>query len=527
MTGSFLRSAALGCALIAASATAAQAMSISLVSPDGSISVSGELLDFDGETYRVRTAAGDVRVDASSVSCQGDDCPGATPPSAKSFIITGSKTVGTGLMPALAEAFTYATDTRLVQTVGESGSTTFSVARANGDAVADIVLRMPGSTIGLRELLDDQADMAISARTLREEEARQFRSAGWGDLSGPGVERILALDGLLIVVAKSNPVRAITLEDAARVFSGEFTNWSDLGGSDAPITVYAREFASGTIEAFNNLVMKPAGHVLSPDAIVFDSDQGVSDAVADDPSGIGISSLANVRNARALAIRGACGLLTPPTVFAIKSEEYPLARRLFLYTPPERESRQSKAFIDYILSDAAQDIIADRGFVDQAPSVVPANRQGLRFAASIVENNPSVSLQRLREMTAELIGAERLSLTFRFLAGGAEFDNKARTDIVRFAGMLAAGDFRDREILLVGYSDSRGDASKNRILSRARADQVRQALLRDAPKGALDGVEIKVMGFGEMSPLRCNDTEAGRSVNRRVEVWLRPLPVKG
>jgi len=76
---------------------------------------------------------------------------------------------------------------------------------------------------------------------------------------------------------------------------------------------------------------------------------------------------------------------------------------------------------------------------------------------------------------------------------------------------------------LIGFTDSVGRGDLNLSLSQARAEQVRQALVSAAPPGALADSQIRVAGYGEMSPLGCNETLNGRRINRRVEVWSRDL----
>ncbi|MXU64770.1 phosphate ABC transporter substrate-binding/OmpA family protein [Oceanomicrobium pacificus] len=499
----------------------ALAETVTLRSFDGTIEVSGEFLGYDGENYEIDTAIGTITIDAAQVECTGAPCPEIIP-ERTDFTIAGSRSISASLLPALAEDYAFQSDTDLMQTA-EAGSnrTRFDLKGAAPDPVAQITIDPVGSTGGIEALIAGEADMAITTRPVREKEIAASEAAGKGNPAAEGRENVLALDGLIVVTHQDNLLKSISEKEIALVFSGQISNWSDLGGPDAPITLYVREFDSGLIEAFNDLIMTPENTVVSAGAVALASDQDVSDAVANDEFGIGVTSFSAERNAKALAIRGVCDIRTAPTPFTIQTEEYPLTRRIYIYGPDEKLPAAARDFVDYALSDAAQPVIADSGFVDQAVTVSSPGDQGFRFAAAILDRTGSVSLDGLRQMTETLVGADRLSYTFRFLPGGAVLDTKAKADIKRFAADLATGIYAEKEVMLIGFSDTVGDARRNLVLSRARAELVREGLVIAAGEGTLADQTLSVEAFGELSPLGCNETQRGRSVNRRVEVWIR------
>ena len=123
-----------------------------------------------------------------------------------------------------------------------------------------------------------------------------------------------------------------------KIFAGEITDWAQLGLPSGTINLYAPNADSGTFETFNDLIMKPLNLRASENIRRTANHAQQSDWVASDPNGIGIISLAYLRNAKALNIQTACGLITRPSRFAMKTEEYPLTRRLYLYTPGKAEN---------------------------------------------------------------------------------------------------------------------------------------------------------------------------------------------
>ncbi|MBB5516754.1 phosphate transport system substrate-binding protein [Rubricella aquisinus] len=518
--GALRWAAGVGVAL-AIGAQGAMAQQVTLTSFDGSITLRGDLLDFDGESYRIGTAIGEISIDAFQVSCDGDACP-APELLTSEFALVGSATLGAELMPALIEAYAFALDADIGEsTMSADGSTQLMIQDLEGRDLADVTVASLGSSAGFAALLEGSADIAMSSRTVRQRELDVFENSGLGTLNAPGQENIIGLDGLIGIVSRSNPVRAISIQNLAGLFSGRIQNWAEVGGPDAPVNVYVRDASSGTRQVFDQLVLEPFGLTVTPAAQVYESNAEVSDAVASDPFGIGFTGFAYERNARAIGIQEVCGIITPPTPFAIKAEEYPLARRLYLYNTNRALPPQAESFLAFIQSDEAQDVIAANGFIDQALSTSPMNDQGLRMTTAMLSAEDGAQLFELRQMAAELVNAERLSTTFRFTPGSSILDVRAQRDAVRLAEFLARGGFENKEILVLGFTDSIGRPDLNRALSFRRAQQVLDSVIAAAPAGALDDIQFNVQGFGEISPLGCNETFTGRQINRRVEVWVR------
>lgn len=212
-----------------------------------------------------------------------------------------------------------------------------------------------GSTVGVQATRDGIADIGMVSRSLKPEEKPEF------------TEIRIAQDGLAIVVHPSNPVDDLTVEQVRRLFTGEATNWRDVGGVDAPVRLIVREESSGTREAFMKLVMTeemPGGkkreHRVSRKAISQDSNGAIKELVKDDPQAIGFMSLGLVtRELKALRINGVV-----PTVEAVKDKSYKLGRPFLFITkgkePPEPNAQR---FIDYVMSDEGQSILAREGLV--------------------------------------------------------------------------------------------------------------------------------------------------------------------
>jgi len=492
---------------------------VTLRSFDGFTQLRGTLLEFDGETFTIDTVLGVIQVDALQVECEGDACPQNLLFGAE-FGVHGSNTIGAELMPALIQGYADSLDATLVTEVGASSEeSTLRIVHANGREMAAINLVARGSTMAFQSLAAGTAEIGMSSRRSRDRDMPILSSAGFADPRDTDAEHVVGLDGLIAIVHPSNPIQSISLEELALVFSGTITNWAQLGGRDEAINLYARDEGSGTFQTFGSLVLAPFDVQIAASAQRFLSNIRLSDTVANDPAGIGVTAVAFERAARALPIRQACGIRSYPTTFAMKTEEYPLSRRLYLYTPRNNMTAHARQLIEFAKSDAAQPLIADAGFVNQAVEALPVNTQGSRIVYALT-GEPEVSVPLLRDFLSEVASGVRLSTTFRFTPGGSQLEPKSRVDAVRFAEDIAAGVYDGKEILLVGFTDSVGQFDLNLALSRRRAEALNQ-VLRSIVPGALDDAAIRVLGFGELAPVGCNDTMLGRSMNRRVEVWLR------
>jgi phosphate transport system substrate-binding protein len=122
---------------------------------------------------------------------------------------------------------------------------------------------------------------------------------------------------------------------------------------------------------------------------------------------------------------------------------------------------------------------------------------------------------------ARLKGAARLTTSFRFRVGSTALDAQSAGNVAHLARALESGAFAGRELIFAGFSDGEGGAAANRKIARRRAQEVRDAVRAAAVWADPSKVKLSVEGFGEALPMACDDSDWGRRVNRRVEVWLR------
>jgi phosphate transport system substrate-binding protein len=501
----------------------------------GGFELKGRLKSFDGGRYVIDNRVfGTMTLDAANMECIGAGCPGSPGPAvaagppvrlpagvrSNTIGVHGSNVVGWELMPALIKSYAESVGAPLATNAGANPlEETYRLNTPRGGEAAVFDLKRYGTNSAFPALENGSAQIGMASRPATDEEAVRLARAGTPYIRSPQHEHVLALDGLMVIVAQDNPAVSLSIDNIARIFSGQVTDWAEVGLPPGRISVYSPSRQSGTFSTFNALVLQPRRLGLASSTRLLLSNAEVADAVAADANGIGLASFAFLRRAKALNVESSCGLITRPSVFTVKTEEYPLTRRLYLYTSARPAHPHTTGLLAYALSKRAQPAIADVGFVDQRPDSLGFDDQGGRIAYALNASTEDFDINEMRQLIADMKDAQRLSITFRFRTGSVELDTKARADVERLADMMRAGDLRGKRLLLLGFADAVGPYRDNGTLSVRRAMQVRDNLLA-VGKGSIDASLVTHKGYSELAPVACNDLLEGRNLNRRVEVWV-------
>ncbi len=499
-----LRAAALAAfCVFSAAPQALQAQDVTLSPHDGGLVLSGTLLSFDGEFYRIDSAFGLLTLDAQSVVCAGPGCPDLTG-FVPEVLLGGSQTLAQLLLPTLLDGFATAQGLTAVAT-DDPEMAGIALRADDADRVLARFGVMDGTSAqGLAALADGQIDIALSLRAVPAPDLRA---------------RVIALDALVPVVAPDNALPAIGLRDLAAVLTGEIDSWADLGGPDLPVRLHMRAGDAAVRALIADRLLADAPFPAPPGARAHPSDTALAAAVAADPLGLGVTLQSAAHPARVLPLQGPCGVVRSATPLAVKAGDYPLTVPLMLYTRAERLPLQARRFLAFATGTPAQALVAAAGFVDQTVTAQPLAAQGDRLAGAIAAE--AADLDELRRLVAIMQGTQRLSYTFRFDAGVTALSPQSLANVERLAEALEAGRYAGRELVFAGFTDGEGRRDINKRLSVQRAEAARRAVLAAAPLFDPEVTTLRTEGFGPAMPLDCDDTHAGRQVNRRVEVWLR------
>ncbi len=413
------------------------------------------------------------------------------------FTISGSNTLGAKLAPTWAKHYLAAKGLKNVTVSSEDIKNEYIVEGKNANNSIYISIKAHGSSTGFKALLNNEAEVAMSSRKIKKTESDSLAPSN--RMTDFGSEHIVAIDGLAIIVHPNLPIDRLNVSKIADIFSGEITNWSQLNGPNVPIKPHARDKNSGTWDTFNNLVLRKQ-YQLTTSTPRFESNDELSNRVSNTFGAIGFVGLASVHNAKPLAIYESYTKPMLPKPLLVATEDYLLSRRLYMYTNPSLENEYVMEFLEFIQTQRGQNIVSQVGFVSQTPVIIPT-------PDSQIQGAPIAYIQATKN-------AQRLSLNFRFDKGSSELDNKAKRDLVRLAEFMKAENNKSKELLLIGFGDSKNNDKRSVILSKHRALAVKYALQKL-------GVKTHALeGLGSYLPVAENKN-AGKVKNRRVEVWIR------
>jgi phosphate transport system substrate-binding protein len=220
-----------------------------------------------------------------------------------------------------------------------------------------------GSGTGIAALINNTVDIANASRKIKDEEIAEAQSKGVEP-----VEHIIARDAIAVIVNPENPVTELTLQQISDIYSGKITNWKEVGGDDRPIVKLSRETNSGThvyfLETVLRLGSKENKTLFSMDTLLLPSSEGIISEVRDNPNAIGYDGLGYVpKDLKVIAIAKEAGApYVLPSIETVNDKSYAIARDLYMYTNGEATG-VVKEYLDWIVTDEAQQIVADLGFV--------------------------------------------------------------------------------------------------------------------------------------------------------------------
>lgn len=243
------------------------------------------------------------------------------------IVIKGSDTLGAKLVPQLADAYK-----------AENSDVTFEIAAE-------------GSSTAFTNLLAGTADIGMSSRDVKDEEVNEFTAKGV-DLK----EFIAGIDMIAVILNENNPVTELTTAQIEGIFTGDITDWSEVGGTAGPISVYTRNTSSGTYKTFQSLAMNKRDY--GADTQKMAGNEQIAQEVGKNANGIGYVGLAYTEadGIKTAAVDGV-------EAVAKNATKYSLARNLYYYTAGKPEG-EAKAFIEWATSSKeAAEIVETVGFI--------------------------------------------------------------------------------------------------------------------------------------------------------------------
>lgn len=476
-----LRAAALTAAFFVSLLGFATAEDVTLRARSGPMELTGALIVYDGETYRLDTRWGRLTVEAAAVDCTGPGCP-ELQSFAPELRIMADAGLAAQVLPPLLQAWAAQEGLEL---------------QSDGDRHS--LIAPEGARLHIRRL----EPAAIITAALNAGDADGAFVLPPADAArAPG--RPVAQVPLVLASSVTAPPGPLTRADLRRAHTQE-PRWTALTGTDQPLVWHsAGSFADlAAMARFGPSRFAPQTAADLPALVA---------ALARDPWGLALLPAPLPEGLVERQVTDSCGLIRDASAFALAAGEHPLALSIHWQGAGRRLPAEARRFADYMTSQPLA--AASPG------QALALTDQGPRLANALLSVNADVTLTDLQAAITQLAPARRLPLTIRYDRSGAP-DGAGRAAIDALIALSDSGGLAGYDLLLAGFTDAEGSGAANRKASLARATALQNLLQTSLPPGRPQPV-IHSAGFGEALPLACNDSAEGRHLNRRVEVWLLP-----
>lgn len=381
--------ALLGLALAALSASQSAAQT-TLTSLDGKVNLTGELISYDGSNYRIKTDVGDLIVRKEFVMCAGENCPEGQGPAVgdadsvlllandgsaripgklisvndTEFVIESAHGVltvrrefvtceGNGCPdsgPKLDRIMVAVPDTsvaRLVTTIvgdyvsskdfnlteqlmADSDLPVLLIGDEEGLEVGRLSMAQMDNRTAMRVLFSGQVAFALTRERLTPKQVVAALGFSVQDISDVVTEEIIGLDAVDFVVSEGSSIDVMDLDAANAILAGQITNWSQLGGANAPVELHSLSQSAGLLEQLR--VHGFSSAALVGDAELHDSVETMNEIVRARDNALGVAFRSQVQDVKSRSLSSAYNVFVDSSEFAIQTEEYPLGVRLYRYT---------------------------------------------------------------------------------------------------------------------------------------------------------------------------------------------------
>ncbi|PJI93126.1 periplasmic binding family protein [Yoonia maricola] len=527
----------IGLALLYSVAPAALvAQAVELRSGDGFINVEGEIVGYNGVMVQVETSVGVVAVPASEVICYGAGCD--TVVASGDFGLTSGAFAGVEgaaateavVTPSTSNAFTvgfsaseYAELYRIV--TGAYAVTNASATNVELTSEGDLLLQNSdtGQSASLAVNADDTApDITVGTVSLNGTAPAEYNTPAAWALGTNLSHQLLGLNTFSVIVAPNAGISEISLDDLARIFAGEITNWSEIGGADMGVLPLQLPPNSQVGAGMQRLVMEPAGKEIAENVLTLSNEAGVAASINQFPGSVSVITTAAANADVVVDVTGTCGIAVAPTPFNIISGDYPLVGPIMAtYDVPAATPLIAEVF-DFASSDVARGLLENEGFINHGAMVMDEDAKNARLSDLLSGSFDDAQRTAAAEMFQALVDADRLSST---MTGGVASGPEGawnRAMMINLIETLQDDANNGREIVFVGHGQSAA-GSAAAIDASAAAATVFAAIFESvaADTIAAGGYSVSSYGFGDVSPAACLDGQVAGSDYTRIEVWLR------
>ncbi|MDG1069779.1 MAG: substrate-binding domain-containing protein [Sulfitobacter sp.] len=489
---------------------------IMLSSLDKKIEIEGELKGLPDARLLVDVAGlGLVSFERRGLRCSGPGCLVTQammvplPPRAEPLQIVGPRDLTEGMLAGLLKG--YAASVSAPADLQPLSDSTYVMA-LDPDA-GTFFVGGTGPTVSFDALASGAADIVIAGRQPTDAEAEAIAAAGLGELRGSAFGTALAADAVAIVTHPDLPVSELTSGQLAALYNGTITNWSDVGGPDAPVTVFMRERGADEKALFGAAVFGDAQQRAERGVVVAGSSREMHQKLAGTPFSIGYLWNTQSEGLNTVRIRGECGVTGAQDHFALKAGDAWMGTRLYLYSRPGATNPAAARFAEYAGTAMARDALALAGYV--SPDIMRVPLAEVRAAVETTGLASGEQTQMALQISQRFGQWDRLSTTFRGDANSA-VAGPEMTRLVAYLQTLPEGS----EVAVIGFASGGEGFDVALATSRAQADAIAQELAAQVRAAGLR-TNIGFAGYGNLVPLACDSDHGADQLNSRVEIWVR------
>ncbi|MDT5268223.1 MAG: phosphate transport system substrate-binding protein [Acidobacteriota bacterium] len=375
------------------------------------------------------------------------------------------------------------------------------IARKATQVTLDVQL-CDSSTTVFNDMLSGDCDLGISWRQVSPDENFNLKQGGFGNMLDKDNECVLAHDGIAVIVNDANPLNSISQESLRRIFAREIVMWEQLSSPDnklsGPIDVYAPSENVEIVEPFRHALGLAQPLKESKGVELFDDYGRVSDSVASNERGIGFVNVVN-RGERTKLLWVLKGDKVTPSEGA--ATYLPFSYPLYLYRSAKADE-YAKRFRSFILEGKARKPLEEAHLDPRIPmqTTAPEPKRPRRYE-ELTEGAAQLDFNCLFEPNASVLKGDSLARIEEWMNARSRPDDKGY-----------------KNILILGFASKEGSEAVNKKLSQERAREVAKVVGRYRKPVAVEwfGSDVPLFGSAE------DETDEGKSLNRRVEIWLRP-----
>ncbi len=473
-------------------ATTAQGAQVELRSEDGLVSIDGEILGFDGDMLTVDTGYGVVKIPGNSITCLGDGCPDGLRKGTVKVSVAYARPEDRALFDEILRKG--AEDTDLGVSFNGSGEISIS-GRSAGASLTLFESRTAGDVRILSGVAAVPGAGELAGR------------ADWASRDRAAVQ-LFQSRALAVVIGSRAGVASLSMEDLARVFAGEVTNWSELGGNDVDVQPMQTAPGDPTHDALRRAVTDPFGKQVSKQVLIAKDIALVLSTLAVAPGGIAVVPVGLLGEQQPVAILDACGRPSRPDQFSVANGSYPLIVSTYAEISKAVASAPLSATMDRLALDWSGSELFESDLARLA-----------RLDVILKEALPEGLKRAAEAFVASTISANRMAITLRDGPLPRADAARQRLGFVRLAKGIANGDFDGREIMFLGFTEGPSDPAEAIARSTETAEAMLKAFRDFAPDAASrTAVSFVAAGHGFVGQSNCAATDAAQPF---VEIWVR------